>query len=162
MSAFTISNLNAGSQQNMTTSFKSVLIAKAATGATLLRRIWIMEWEIGASDVPNPTDCPIVWDISEQTADGTASALTPRLNDVGSGDAAALGTYAANATAEGTVTASTQAWGMPLNQRASYRVQMRDEFHSLIVPAVNLKGFAFRAKSPNYTSTVAWRGLVKE
>jgi len=50
----------------------------------------------------------------------------------------------------------------PLNQRASYRIQMRDEFHSLIVPAVNLKGFAFRANSPNYASTVNWRALVKE
>jgi hypothetical protein len=99
-----------------------------------------MEWEIGATDVPNSTDCPINWDISEQTADGTATALTPRLNDVGGGDAAALGTYAANATAEGTVTASSSAWFLALNQRASYRIQMRDEFHALIVPAVNLKG----------------------
>lgn len=162
MSAFTLNNQNAGSPQNLSTSFKSVLIAKAATGATLLRRIWIMEWEIGATDVPNGTDCPIMWDISEQTADGTATAITPRANDVGALDAAALGTYATNATAEGTVTASTSAWFMGLNQRASYRVQMRDEFHSLIVPAVNLKGFALRAKSTTYTSTVGWRALVKE
>lgn len=162
MSAFTISNQNAGSPQNLSSSYKSILIAKAATGATTLRRIWIMEWEIGASDVPNATDCPINWDFSEQTADGTATALTPRLNDVGSLDAAALGTYATNATVEGTITASSQGWGLPLNQRASYRVQMRDEFHSLIVPAVNLKGFALRAKSPNYASTVMARALVKE
>lgn len=162
MSAYTINNQNAGSPQNLSSSYKTILLAKAATGATTLRRIWLMEWEIGATDVPNATDCPILWDISEQTADGTASALTPRLNDVGGGDAAALGTYAANATAEGTVTASTSAWFLPLNQRASYRIQMRDEFHALIVPAVNLKGFAMRAKSPNYASTVGWRGLVKE
>ena len=51
---------------------------------------------------------------------------------------------------------------LPINQRASYRVQMRDEWSALIVPAVNLKGLAMRAKSPNYASTVGWRGLVRE
>lgn len=162
MAAYTISNLNAGSAQNLSSTAKTILSATAATGATTLRRIWIMEWEIGAADVPNSTDCPINWDISEQTAAGTITALTPRVNDVGGGDAAALGTYAANATIEGTVTASSQAWGMGLNQRASYRIQMRDEWSALIVPAVNVKGFAFRAKSPNYASTVTWRALVRE
>lgn len=162
MAAYTISNQNAGTPQNLSSSYKSILVATAATGATTLRRIWVMEWEIGASDVPNSTDCPINWDISEQTAAGTATALTPRVSDIGGGDAAALGTYAANATIEGTVTASSQGWGLPLNQRASYRVQMRDEWSALIVPAVNVKGFAFRAKSPNYASTVSWRALVRE
>jgi len=51
---------------------------------------------------------------------------------------------------------------MGLNQRASYRVQMRDEWSALIVPAVNAKGFAMRAFSPNYASTVGWRCLVRE
>lgn len=162
MSVYTINNQNAGTPQNLSSSYKSVLIMKAATGATTLRRIWLMEWEIGADNVPNATDCPISWDISEQTADGTATTLTPRVNDVGGGDAAALGTYGANATVEGTITASSSAWYLPLNQRASYRIQMRDELHALISPAVNLKGFAMRAKSPNYASTVGWRGLVKE
>lgn len=162
MSAFIINNQNAGTPQNLAAGFKSLLIAKAATGVTTLRRLWLMEWEIGATDVPNSTDCPINWDVSEQTADGTATALTPRVNDQGGGDAAALGTYAANATAEGTITASSSLWFIGLNQRASYRVQMRDEFHSLIVAAVNLKGLAFRAKSPNYASTVSCRALVKE
>lgn len=162
MAQFTISNQNAGTPQNLSSTYKSILIATAATGATTLRRIWIMEWDIGASDVPNATDCPINWDASEQTAAGTATSLTPRVNDLGGGDAAALGTYATNATIEGTVTASSQAWGLPLNQRASYRIQMRDEWSALIVPAVNVKGFALRAKSPNYASTVSWRALVRE
>lgn len=162
MSAFTFSNQNAGSPQNLSSTYKTIVSVTAATGATTLRRGWLMEWEIGASDVPNATDCPILWDFSEQTAAGTSTALTPRFNDLGGGDAAALLTYSTNFTIEGTVTASSQAWGMALNQRASYRIQMRDEFHSLIVPAVNLKGFAMRAKSPNYASTVMLRGLIKE
>jgi hypothetical protein len=162
MSAYTINNQNAGTPQVLSSTFKTILAVAAATGATTLRRAWLMEWEIGATDVPNATDCPILWDISEQTAAGTGTGLTPRNNDVGGGDAAALLTYAANFTAEPTVTASSSAWFLGLNQRASYRVQMRDEYHSLVVPAVNLKGFALRAKSPNYASTVGWRGLIKE
>jgi hypothetical protein len=166
MPAYTLNNQNAGTPQNIGTTVGAatgtILSAAAATGATTLRRIWLMEWEIGATGVPNSTDCPINWDISEQTAAGTATSITPRANDVGGGDAAALGTYAANYTAAGTVTASSSAWFIGLNQRASYRIQMRDEWSALIVPAVNLKGFAMRAFSPNYASTVAWRALVRE
>lgn len=162
MAVYTITNQNAGTPQNLSSSFKTINAITAATGATTLRRGWLMEWEIGASDVPNATDCPINWDISEQTAAGTSTSLAPRFNDLGGGDAAALLVYSTNFTIEGTVTASSQGWGLPLNQRASYRVQMRDEFHSMIVPAVNLKGWAMRAKSPNYASTVSWRAIVKE
>lgn len=162
MSLYTISNQNAGTPQSLASTYKTVLLVTAATGATTLRRGWIMEWEIGADAVPNATDCAIYWDMSEQTAAGTITALTPRFNDLGGGDAAALLTYGANATAEGTITASSQGWGLPLNQRASYRIQMRDERNAMIVPAVNLKGWAMRAKSTNFASTVGWRALVQE
>lgn len=166
MATYNLNNQNAGTPQNIGSTLGAatgtILSATAATGATTLRRIWIMEWEIGATAVPNSTDCPILWDISEQTAAGTSTSITPRANDVGGGDAAALGTYAANYTAAGTVTASSSAWFMGLNQRASYRIQMRDEYNSLIVPAVNVKGFAMRAASPNFASTVGWRAVVKE
>ena len=95
---------------------------------------------------------------------GTITTITPNPNDVGGGDAAALLTYAANATAEGTIAANqaSSLWYMGLNQRASYRIQMRDEWSAIVVPAVNLKGPAFRAKSPNYTSTVGWNLLARE
>ena len=162
MPAYTISNRNAGSQQNLASSFKSILAINAATGATTLRRAWVMEWEIGADAVPNSTDCPISWSIDTMTAAGTGTALAPLPNDIGGGDAAALLTYTANYTAEPTVTSSSNLWYMGLNQRASYRVQMRDEWSAIIVPAVNLKGPVFRALSPNYASTVAWRALVRE
>jgi len=162
MAAYTISNQNAGSAQNLTSSYKSILSIGAATGATTLRRGWVMEWEIGADNVPNATDCPISWSWDTQTAAGTGSALTPLANDIGGGDAAALLVYTANYTAEGTITASSNLWYMGLNQRASYRVQMRDEWSALIVPAVNLKGPTLRAKSPNYASTVGARALVRE
>ena len=162
MAQYTISNLNAGTAQNLASTAKTILAVTAVTGATTLRRGWIMEWEIGASDVPNATDCPINWSMEEQTAAGTITSLTPRFNDLGGGDAAALLTYTANATIEGTVTATSWGWNLPLNQRASYRIQMRDNWSAMIVPAVNAKGWAMRAKSPNYASTVSWRALVQE
>lgn len=166
MAAFTLNNLNAGTPQSISTTAGAatscIWSAGAATGATTLRRIWIMEWEIGATAVPNSTDCPIMWDISQQTAAGTATSIVPIPNDQGGGDAAALGTYNVNYTAIGTITASTSIWHLALNQRASYRVQMRDEYHAIIVAATNLKGWTGRAWSPNYASTVNWRALVKE
>lgn len=162
MALYTLNNQNAGSPQNLTTTYKTILLATAATGATTLRRIWLMEWEVGGDAAPNSTDTTISYDISEQTAAGTSSAIVPRARDQGGGDAAALGTYGANATAEGTITASSSGWYYGMNQRASQRVQMRDEFSALIVAAVNLKGFAMRAKSPNVVTTVGWNAVVRE
>ncbi len=162
MASYTFSNQNAGTPQNLTSTYKTIIGINAATGAATLRRGWVLEWEIGPDNVPNATDCPIQWSIDVMTAAGTGTALTPQVNDIGGGDAAAQLTYTANYTAEPTVTASSNLWYMGLNQRASYRIQLRDEWSSIIVPAVNLKGPVFRAKSPNYTSTVGVRGLIRE
>ena len=162
MAQYAFSNLNAGTQQNLSSSFKTVCLITAATGATTLRRGWIYEFEIGADNVPNATDCPINWDISGQTAAGTITAQTPQQLDQGGGDAAALLVYGANATAEGTVTASSSVFYLGLNQRASQRWIARDQASCIVVAAVNLKGWAMRAKSPNYASTVGWQGYVQE
>jgi hypothetical protein len=164
MASYVASNQNGGTPQNLSSSYKSIVGIVAQTGATLLRRGWIMEWEIGADNVPNATDCPISWSIDVSTSLGTATNITTVVNpnDIGGGDAAALLLYQANYTVEPTVTANSNVWYMGLNQRASYRIQMRDEVSAIIVPAVNQKGPVFRAKSPNYASTVGVRALVKE
>ena len=162
MSSFTINNQNAGTPQALSSTFKSILIAVAATGATTLRRIWFTECEWGATDVPNATDCPVMFDISTQTAVGTATTLTPIVTDQGGGDAAALGTYTANATAEGTITASSSVFFKSINQRASDKQWWRDKATCPIVAAVNAKGFALRAKSPNYASTIGVQASVEE
>jgi hypothetical protein len=162
MSAYTISNQNAGSPQNLGAAYKTILAWNAATGATTLRRTWLLEAEVGADNVPNATDCNIAWSIDVMTAAGTGSALTPQPNDIGGGDAAALATYTANYTAEPTVTANSNLFYLPLNQRASQRIQLRDEYRAIIGPAVNLKGPVVRAKSPNYASTVGVSGIVME
>ena len=162
MALYAFNNQLGGTPQNLSSSFKSILIVTAATGATTLRRGWIYEFEVGADAVPNSTDCPITWDISAQTAAGTASSITPNPVDQGGGDAAALLTYAANATAEGTITANSSVFYLGLNQRASQRWIARDEKSAIIVAAVNVKGWAMRAKSPNYASTVGWQAYISE
>jgi len=163
MALYAASNANCSvAPQALTTTYKSQLIITAATGATTLRRGWMYEFEIGAISVPNSTDCPIQYDVSTQTAAGTATAITPLPLDIGGGDAAALLVYTANATAEGTITAYSSLFNIGLNQRASQRWIARDEKSAIIIPAVNLKGVACRALSPNYTGTVSWQSYVAE
>jgi hypothetical protein len=163
MSSFTINNLNAGSLQSITTTPGKTLLAWwGTTGATTLRRVWLTEIEWGANDVPNATDCNITLTIGRFTADGTGSALTPRLTDDGGGDAAALASYKANYSAEPTVTASSAVFGKPINQRASDKQWWRDKATCPITAAVNLQGWAVRAFSPNYASTVIANAHVEE
>lgn len=161
MAQYGLNNTNAGTQQNLSSSFKTINVVTAATGATTLRRGWIYEFEVGADNVPNATDCPIIWDISQQTAAGTATANVPLANDQAA-DAAALLVYATNATAEGTITAASSVFYLGLNQRASQRWIAKDKASCIIVAAVNLKGWAMRAKSPNYASTVGWQAFIEE
>lgn len=162
MAQYGFNNQLGGTPQNLSTSYKTILVVTAATGATTLRRGWLYEIEVGADNVPNATDCPIIWDISSQTAAGTATSITPLSNDPGGSDAAALLTYAANATAEGTITANSSIFCLPLNQRASQRWIARDDKSAIIVPAINLRGWAMRAKSTNYASTVVWQAYILE
>jgi hypothetical protein len=162
MSSFTVNNQNAGTPQNLSSSYKTILVGTAATGGTTLRRGWITETRFGANAVPNATDCQIEYDMSIQTAAGTATSLTPLVTDIGGGDAAALLTWAANATAEGTITSSTSQFNKAINQRASDKQWWRDKATCPIIPAVNLKGIAFRALSPNYAAPVTWDANVEE
>lgn len=151
MALYNTNNLLGGTQQNLSTSFKSIVIAKAATAT--LRRAFIYEIAFGADGTPNATDCAIVWDLSKQTADGTATAATPIPLDAA--DAAAGTVSAANATAEGTITATSAAFDLAANQRASYRwVVAPGGPGEIVIPATNLAGYALRAKSSTYASTV--------
>jgi len=162
MANFKVSNQAGGTPQALTTTYKTILGENAATGATTLRRSWLMEWEIGADGARQTTSIAIAYSIDIMTAAGTATTLTPNTNDIGGGDAAALAVYTGNYTAEPTVTANSNLWYLPLDQQASYRVQMRDMWSAIIGPAVNLKGWVCRAKSATYAATVGWEALVME
>jgi len=147
---YALDNDYAGSKQNLSSSFKTMLSITAATGATTLRRAAIEEVEAGAADVPNATDCPIVGKIDRQTDVGTGTAAAAGPLD--SGDAAALMTETVNNTIEPTVTAATILLPWALNQRAGFLWQAAPD-RELWSPATNTNGLGLRAKSPNYAST---------
>lgn len=152
MALYSANNRLSGTQQNLTTTFKTIMTLTAATGAATLKRGWIYEWEVGADGTPNATDCAIVYDWSRQTAAGTATSATP--NPLDSADTAAGLACNVNYTAEGTITAASSLASIALNQRNSQRWIARDEKSAMIIPATNLAGIAARALSPTYASTV--------
>lgn len=152
MALYSTNNRLAGTQQNLTSTFKTIIALTAATGAATLKRGWIYEVEVGADGAPNSTDCAIVWDWSRQTAAGTSTSATP--NPLDTADTAAGLVASVNFTAEGTITAASSLMSLALNQRNSQRWIARDEKSALIIPATNLAGIAARALSPTYASTV--------
>ena len=141
---------HAGTQQAMTTTYKTLVQLTAATGATTLRRGRIYDLLFGADGTP--ADNAMVYKADRQTAVGTGSAAVPSPLDPG--DAAALLVGTVNMTIEsGSITAATQLIEVPVNQRASYR-WVAAPGGELVIPATNVAGIGFRAKSPAYTGTV--------
>ena len=161
MPQYSLNNEQVGTQQALTTTYKSQLSVTAITGATTLRRVWIYEMEIGASSVPNSTDCPISYDVGLLTVAGTSTAGVPKPIDP-SDVPAAQSTYGVNYTAEPTVAVTSSLFYIALNQRASQRWVARDQQSSLICPAVNPQGLVLRALSPNYTGFVSAQWYVQE
>lgn len=163
MARYSVSNTQAGTQQVLTTTFKTQLAVTAATGATTLRRGWIDEVIVGADGAAVTTDCQIAWAWQQQTAAGTYNNVPVPVPTPDGADAAALLAYNANATAEGTYTAASALLDFPTNQRQSQRVAYADfRLSPLIIPAVNLKGIACLAKSTNYNSTARAQQYVVE
>lgn len=145
---YALSSGSAGTQQAMTTTYKTLMSLTAATGATTLRRAWIYDIMFGADGTP--ADNAMTYKVDRQTTVGTGTAATPAGTDVA--DAAALITGNVNSTIEPTVTANTQLVEIPVNQRASYR-WVAAPGGELVVPATNVAGIGVRAKSPAYTGT---------
>jgi hypothetical protein len=147
MAGYASSNLIAGTQQAMTTTFKTLLRIGAAS-AVSLQRGKIEEFLFGTDGTP--ADNAMTADVSRATAAGTESAVTP--NKLDPADGAFLGAVAANATAEPTITANSRAMGWGFNQRATLR-WVAAPGQQLVYPATDANGFAFRLKSPGYTGT---------
>lgn len=136
------------SQQNLTTTYKTLAQISALTGATTLRRAWIYDIMVGADGTP--ADNVINWVVSRNSTAGTGTSHAPTGLD--SGDAAALMTCLVNHTIEPTITDQTGLIQLAVNQRASYR-WVAAPGGELIVPATTANGIGVRAKSPAYTST---------
>lgn len=141
---------NAGTPQAMTTTYKTLGSITAATGATTLRRAFLYEAMFGADGTP--ADNVMVYKIDRQTTVGTGTSATAAPLDAG--DAATLVTGNLATTIEPTVTANTQLIEVGVNQRATYRWVASPD-GALVMPATNVAGLGFRAKSPAYTGTVA-------
>jgi hypothetical protein len=147
MARYSSSNLLGGTQQAVSSSYKTLLALTAATATLCGASIY----DIIVGTDGTPADNAMVFDVSKQTAAGTSTAVTPVLLN---NQHRAAGTVAsANFTAEGTITAASSVLTMPLNQRATYRWVAASPDYGLIIPATNLAGFAIRVKSAGYTGT---------
>lgn len=147
MARYTVGNTHAGTQQNLTTSYKTQVSLTSATAN--LRRAWIYEAVFGADGTP--ADVSIQYKIDRQTTVGTGTAATPSPHD--SADLAATIVATVCHTAEPTITSATQLMLASVNCRATYR-WVAAPGSELVVPATNVAGLGARAKSPSYTSTV--------
>src|SRR5208283_4827370 len=142
------STTGGGTEQAITTTYKSQVSVTAATAGPVTRGR-LTDVHVGPSGPPNATDCSIVYDISRLTTAGTSTAGTPVPIDNLSGACATVGGTCF--TAEPTVTANSSLWSIPLNQRSSIRVFFDQP---LCWPAVNLNGLVVRALSATTTGTV--------
>ena len=150
MARYTISNLHAGTQQAMSTAYKTLASLTALTGATTLRRGWIYDVMVGADGTP--ADNQITYKIDVQTDVGTGTAAVGSPLDPS--DAAGLLVETVNNTIEPTVPAAKQMFELSVNQRASYR-WVAAPGGELVVPATTVNGLGLRAKSAAYTGTVS-------
>lgn len=152
MSNYSASNTLGGTQQAISTAYKTLLSLTAATATLCNARVF----DVIFSTDGTPADNVMTYDISRQTAAGTSTAVTPTALD---GQHRAAGTVgSANFTAEGTITGASSVFSCGANQRQTVR-WLANPGGELVIPATNLAGFALRAKSPAYTSTAiatAW------
>lgn len=146
MANYTVHNRLGGTQQNLSTSFKTLLNIVGAT--TFRARMWGLM--IGADGAPNATDCQIVYDIASKdaTTAGTGTSVTP--NKTNPADRAAGLTVNANYTAEPTT--FTSVLSIALNQRASQRWVAFDANQTIVMAATASLGLGVRALSPTYAS----------
>jgi hypothetical protein len=138
-----------------TTTYKSGGLAYASsTNGSALRRGKLYEFLMGASSLPNATDCAIEYDITRITATTTLAGTSFAPNVI---DTADLATPAALAFT--TLTAEPSALGgtvfsVALNQRNSQRWQVVDESQMLVWPATNGAGLTARSLSTTYAGSV--------
>lgn len=146
MARFQVNNDLAGTQQAISSSFKTLASVRATTGA--LRRGKVYDLLFGTNGTP--ADNAMEYDVSRITAGGTGTSATP--NPLDPADAAADATCLVNNTVEPTVTAASSHVFVGVNVRASYR-WVAAPGSELVYPATADNGFALRALSPSYTGT---------
>src|SRR3954469_16282340 len=88
MALYGVTNVSATTPNLSSVAGTVKTILQLAAQTTGLRRAFIYEWKVGASAVPNATDCEIVWTLIKQTTAGTGST-TMTSNALDQADAAA-------------------------------------------------------------------------
>ena len=116
MSNFSSSNTLAGTQQAMSSSYKTLVALTAATATLTSARVY----DVLVGTNGTPADNYMEYDISKQTAAGTSTSITPVPLDNSWRAAGTVGS--ANFTAEGTITAASSVFYIAVNQRASSKL----------------------------------------
>jgi hypothetical protein len=149
MARYHTNNRLTGTQQNLSTTFKTAVTIFGVT-ATLCRGRAV-GIAIGADGAPNTTDCQVVYAVQRQsTSSGSAIIATP--NPLVPGDVASRSKSQVNYTTEPVYTLPI--WSRVLNQRASMQWTAPDTDAALLWPATNDVGLAFMALSPTYAAPV--------
>lgn len=143
-----------GNQATLSSSFKGTVALIG--GATLPRRIKLLEYKIGATGNPNATDTYIQFDISRlsNTTSLAGTAFTPNPDD--SADAASVSLANVNQTTEPSaalIATSLDNYG--INQRGTVRMVVSQESWSTTTPATAAAGLYARVLSNAYTGACA-------
>jgi hypothetical protein len=155
---YSVTNAN-GTLQNISTAFSSVTSCPLNIQAAGLRRFKVFDFSIGVIGPPNATDCSINWDFSRSTSSNGGTTVTA--NPYDGSDIAA--TIAAQINFSGTTVAVAAQgsglglWSIGLNQRNSFRWACAPGFE-YVSGATSQAGFAWRAYSATYASTVSTTG----
>lgn len=161
MANFATSNSLAGTQQAVSSTYKTLLNVYSSS-TTSARRGKIYDILVGTNGTP--ADNYMEWDLSRFSATAilTATAVTPNPLDVA--DAAMLSASYANATTENTYVnngTGASVFYVGVNQRASYR-WVAAPGGELVYPATNLAGIGGRTRSGGYTGTATMQFYVQE
>jgi hypothetical protein len=144
-----------GGLQGTTTSTLKGTAASWTVTATLKRHKWY-EIIIGATGVPNATDCDIQVDVSRLSATTSLAGTTGTMNALDSADGASILSSLVNITTEpNAAIIGVSLMNFGLNQRNTTRWIAAQESQYFVAPATNLNGLYMRESSPNYTSSVA-------
>jgi hypothetical protein len=154
MALYGVTNVSAAAPALNAVASTVKTMLQLAAQTTGLRRAFIYEWKVGASAVPNATDCELVWTLIKQTTAGTGG-VTLTSNAIDQADAAATSVALGSLTAEPTGPEVGVIDTLASNQRGTYRwVVSPGGPGELVIPATNLAGIGLRVKSSTYTGTV--------
>jgi hypothetical protein len=145
MARYHVDNRLGGSQQNISTTFKTAVAMFSSSNATCRGRC--VGIAMALDGAPNATDCQVVYAVERMTAGGTGINVTPNPTD--SADQAARTTTQVNFSSEPTYTANTtHIFLRVLNQRASMQWNAQDTDAMLKWPTTVTNGLAIVALSP--------------